>query len=174
VPLATPRKKGAKTVARSYFDAIGDGDIEAMVRHWRPGGVDHIHGVAELRVPDGYREWFGSLFRAFPDFSIEVIDLVGAGELAAVRWRGTGTFTGSGRFEGFSPTGARIEIEGCDMLTIRDELIEANEAYLNGADLARQIGALPPSGSLADRGLTGAVNARTAATEMVRRVRARR
>lgn len=171
--MATTRKRGAKTVARSYFEAIAARDVEAMVEHWEPGCVDRLHGIAELRVPEGVREWFGNVFRAFPDFEMAAIDIVGAGELAAVRWRATGTFTGPARFEGLAPTGARIELEGCDMLTIRDGLIRENNAYTNGADLARQLGALAPAGSLAERGLIGAVNARTAVSEAIDRLRER-
>ena len=33
------------------------------------------------------------------------------------------------------------------MLTIRDGRIQRNDAYMNGAELARQLGALPPAGS---------------------------
>jgi steroid delta-isomerase-like uncharacterized protein len=172
--MATTRKKGAKTVARSYFEAVAARDVEAMIEHWEPGCVNHLHGIAELRVPDGYRQWFGNLFRAFPDFEMEPVDIVGAGELAAMRWRAIGTFAGPARFEGLAPTGARVEIEGCDMLTIRDGLIRENNAYTNAADLARQLGALPPAGSLAERGLTGAVNARTAAAETIRKLRSSR
>lgn len=170
----TARNKGAKTIARSYFEAVAARDLDAMVEHYSPGAVGHLHGIAQLRVPDTYRAWFGNLFRAFPDLEMKVLEIAGAGELAAVRWRATGTFSGPARFEGLVATGARVETEGCDMLTIRDELIESNHAYTNGAELARQLGALPASGSLADRALLGAVNARTAAAATIRRLRERR
>ena len=49
--------------------------------------------MAELRVPEGIREWFGSLFRAFPDLKFEVLEMVVEADKAAVRWRATGTFT---------------------------------------------------------------------------------
>jgi predicted ester cyclase len=171
--MATTRKRGAKTVARSYFEAVAARDVEAMIEHWEAGQVGYLHGLAELRVPEGYREWFGNLFQAFPDFDMEPIDIAGSGELAAVRWHAAGTFTGPARFEGLVPNGARIALEGCDMLTIRDGLIRENHAYTNGAELARQLGALPPAGSLAERGLTGALNARTATTEALGRLRER-
>jgi predicted ester cyclase len=171
--MATSRRKGAKTVARSYFEAVAARDVEAMIDHWEPGRVGYLYGIAELRVPEGYRQWFGNMFRAFPDFEMNAVDIVGAGELAAVRWRATGTFTGPARFEGLAPTGARVELEGCDMLTVRDGLIRENHAYTNGAELARQLGALPPTGSLAERGLTGALNARTATAAAFRRLRER-
>ena len=69
-----------------------------MMEHWEPGGIGYIHGVANLRAPEGYREWFGALFRAMPDFKMEIVDMVAYGDKAAVRWRAAGSFTGPGRF----------------------------------------------------------------------------
>ena len=79
----------------------------------------------------------------------------------AVRWRATGTFAGPGSFQGFTPNGARIAVEGCDVVTVSDDLITHNDAYLDGADLARQLGVLPPAGSKSDERLTRLANLRT-------------
>jgi hypothetical protein len=59
------------------------------------------------------------------------------------------------------PTGARVDTEGLDLLTIRDGLIEENRAYTNAAELARQLGALPPVGSVRERVMVGSLNAAT-------------
>ena len=61
-----------------------------------------------------------------------------------MRWRATGTFLGPGRFQGFAPNGARIAIEGCDVVEVVDDLIVANDAYVDSGDVARQLGFLPP------------------------------
>ncbi len=157
------------SVARAYFDAIKRRDIDGMVAVWEPGAIDHFNGIAEMRVPEDLREWFGTLFRAFPDFEMEVVDLVVEGESAAVRWHATGTFDGEGRFEGMVPTGARVDITGFDLLTVRDGKVQHNEAYMNGADMARQLGALPPAGSIQERAMTGALNLKTELTRRLRR-----
>jgi hypothetical protein len=86
-----------------------------------------------------------------------------------VRWRLQATFAGPGRFQGFAPNGAIVDLEGCDMLTVRDGLIQENHAYTNAADLARQLGALPPAGSVQERALTAMVNARTRIAGLLRR-----
>jgi steroid delta-isomerase-like uncharacterized protein len=144
-----------------------------MVDHWAPGGGGYVYGMVELRSPETYREWFSNLFRAFPDFTFEVLDVVAYGEKAAVRWRASGTFNGPTSFEGLSPTGASVSVEGVDMLTIRDGKIQENLAYTNGAEMARQLGALPPQGSVAEKAMLGATNARTAAAGLIERVRSR-
>jgi predicted ester cyclase len=166
---ASEKSADVASVASAYFAAVGERDVEAMVALWEPGGMDVLHGMAELPAPDGIRDWFGSLFTAFPDFRFEVLDLVAEGEKAAVHWRATGTFDGSGSFEGMVPTGAGVDITGCDLLTIRDGRIHRNDAYVNGTEMGRQLGALPPAGSLGERTMLAALNLRTRLSRRIRR-----
>lgn len=167
--MATSEATDAATVARGYFEAVGRRDLDAMTEFYEPGGTGEIFGLVNLVVPDSYRAWFGDLFRAFPDFELEVIEIVASGEKAAVRWRATGNFGGSGSFEGLEPNGARVEVQGCDVLTVRDGHIQRNDAYMNGAEMMRQLGALPPAGSAPERALIAALNLKTRLTARLRR-----
>lgn len=166
---ANPEATDSAAVARAYFAAVTARDVEAMAACWEPGSPDVIHGVADLRVPEDLRAWFGALFAAFPDFTFEVIDLLASGEKAAVRWHATGTFNGSGNFEGLVPNGRTVDVGGCDVLTVRNGLIVRNDAYMNGAEMARQLGALPPAGSPPERAMTAALNAKTKLSRRLRR-----
>ena len=132
---------------------------------------DLIHGIADLKAPNDIKAFFNGLFAAFPDYEFEILELAASGKNAACRWHSTGTFLGPGRFQGLAPTGARIELEGCDMLRVEDGLIVENNAYVNGALIAQQLGLLPQQGSTADRVVTGAFNAKTAALGHLRRLR---
>lgn len=172
--MAAAKAPSAKQVATAYFDAIAAQDLDAMVACWAPGSIDRLYGMADLRAPEGIRSWFGDVFTAFPDFAMRVEDMVAYGDKAAVRWSATGTFTGPGKFEGLAPTGAAIQLEGLDLLTISEGLIRGNQAFTNAAEMGRQLGAMPPVGSIGERALIGAVNARTAATGFVRRLAERR
>ena len=157
-------EKTTEDLAREYFAAAANRDVEEMIANWAPGGVAYIYGMAELHVPEGYRDYFENLFAAFPDFQFEVVDVVAGEDRAAVRWRATGSFTGDARFQGLIANGARIETEGCDVLTFNgDGLVTENRAYVNGADIAQKLGALPPTGSVAERAMLGAMNLKTAA-----------
>lgn len=159
--MATAVPADTESVARAYFDAVARRDVGAMAACWEPGTRDVIHGVADLRVPDDLRRWFGDLFASFPDFSFEVLEVLAAGEKAAVHWHATGTFSGTARFEGLIPNGERVDVQGCDVLTVRDGKVVHNDAYMNGAELARQLGALPPQGSPPERALTALLNLKT-------------
>jgi steroid delta-isomerase-like uncharacterized protein len=166
---ATQPSTEAGAVARAYFEAIAERDLDRMVDFYVPGGTGEIHGLVSLTAPDTYRAWFGNLFAAFPDFRFEILDVVSEGEKAAVRWHATGTFNGTARFEGMDPTGAKVDLTGFDLLTIRDGKIHRNDAYMNGAQMAQQLGALPPTGSLPERGMLAALNLKTRVARALRR-----
>ena len=145
--MATSEKTDAATVARAYFEAVGRRDLDAMTAFYVPGGIGEIYGLVKLEVPSSYQAWFGDLFRAFPDFEMKILEVVAHGDKAAVRWRATGSFDGDTTFEGLAPNGAKVDVQGCDVLTVRDGRIHHNDAYMNGAEMLRQLGALPPAGS---------------------------
>jgi predicted ester cyclase len=165
------KPKTAGKLAKAYFGAIADRDLDLAVSLWKPGGRDLIHGIADMKAPDDIKAFFNGLYSAFPDYEFEILELAASGKHAACRWRSTGTFLGPGRFQGLAPTGARIELEGCDMLRVEDGLLVENNAYVNGALIAQQLGLLPQQGSTADRVVTGAFNAKTAALGHLRRLR---
>ena len=148
-------------VARRYFAAVTARDVDAMAACWRPGGLDRLHGQADLVAPDDVRAWFEAMFAAVPDAVFEVLETTTQRDRCAVRWRLTGTFAGPGEWQGFAPTGGRIDVQGCDVVQVEDGLVVGNEAYLDGMTIARQIGALPPRDSGAERGLTALTNIRT-------------
>ncbi|MEI6446818.1 MAG: ester cyclase [Actinomycetes bacterium] len=151
----------SKEVAERYFAAAAARDPEAMAALWSDDGVDRLVGMADLPGPEGVKAYFTEVFSAFPDFDFEVLSMTAEEDRCAVRWRATGTFAGPGSFQGLAPTGARVELEGCDLLQVDDGTIVGNDAYLNAADIARQLGAMPDAGSKAEQRLTAVANART-------------
>jgi hydroxyacylglutathione hydrolase len=157
----TARTPGPGKVARTYFEAVAARDIDAMTACWKPGGIDNIAPLGRvLRAPEDVRTFFAQTFEAMPDMRFEVLDVVAARNQAAVRWHATGTFCGA-PFEGIEPTGARIELEGIDMLTVEDGKIQHNNAYYDSGQFARAVGLLPPQDSPTERRMASAFNLRT-------------
>jgi hydroxyacylglutathione hydrolase len=154
-------------VVREYFEALARGESDAPKRFYAPDGRGHIHGVVGPAGPAESEAFFAELFAAFPDWRFEALDVIAEGDQAAVRWRARGTFAGPGNFMGFEPNGARPDLEGMDMVWVRDGKIQRLEAHMNGAQLARQLGALPPQGSVAEARLAKAFNMRTRAKRSI-------
>jgi hydroxyacylglutathione hydrolase len=161
----SPRKRIAKTspeaVTRRYFEAIGARDLDTAVGLWAEGGRDNVRGQVDVLAPEGVRAFLGELLQAVPDLEFEIVSTTAEDTRCAAQWRLSGTFAGPGRLNGIEPTGDRLTIEGIDLLTVEDGLIQANEAFPDSISLPRQIGMIPAQGSSAESRLAGAFNART-------------
>ena len=151
----------AEAVARRYFDAINARNLDAAVEMWAPGGRENVRGQVDVTAPEGVRAFIGDLLGAVPDVSFELLSTTTQEDRCAVLWRLTGTFAGPGSLGGIAPTGHPLTMEGIDLLTVRDGLIQANDAFPDSISLPRQIGMLPAQGSAADQRMMGAFNAKT-------------
>ena len=147
-------------VADAYFDAIARRDVDAAVALWEPGGREHVRGVSDATAPDGVREFLRGTIDPIPDMRFEVVEKTIQNDRAAYRYRVTGTFAGA-PFQGIEATGARLEVEGVDVLKVRNGRIVSNDAFIDAMSIARQIGLVPEHGSKADRQMTGLFNRRT-------------
>lgn len=151
------------SAARAYFESIRHGDSSPQEQAYADDALITIHGVLEQAGKAELIAYFRSLWDAFPDFTFELLDLVEDGDTAAARWRMTGTFAGPGWFQGFAPNGARIDLQGVDVVTLRDGRIVRNEAYADGMSIARQLGMLPPAESATEQRMARAMNLKTRA-----------
>jgi hydroxyacylglutathione hydrolase len=151
----------AEAVARRYFEAIDAHDLETAVSLWASGGREYVRGQIDALAPEGVRSFIGGLLEAVPDLHMEVVSTTTEGDRCGVQWRLTGTFAGPGDFAGVAPTGARIDLEGFDVITVRDGLVQSNDAFTDSMTFARQIGMMPPQGSSAEQRMMGAFNAKT-------------
>jgi glyoxylase-like metal-dependent hydrolase (beta-lactamase superfamily II)/predicted ester cyclase len=153
--------RDAGEVARDYFPRIKRGDATPQREAYAPDAVIEAGEILHEASPAELIAYFEELWNAFPDFTFEVLDIVGEGDHAACHWHITGTFAGPGTFQDLEPTGARVDIRGVDVIEVRDGKIVRNDVYTDGMTIAQQIGVLPPKDSAQQRGMTKAFNART-------------
>jgi steroid delta-isomerase-like uncharacterized protein len=94
------------------------------------------------------------MFRSLPDARIELVSgpyLSLDRTQVAVRSRITGTMTGPMEPPGFAPTGRPVEFETAEFWEFADSLLARQTVVLDMLALARQVGAAPQRGSLAER-----------------------
>jgi steroid delta-isomerase-like uncharacterized protein len=100
-------------------------------------------------------EAFVALTRTgFPDYEFTELGapvISEDGLTAYAPWLMTGTNTGPLDPPGFAPTGKRIEIESIDRWQFRDGLISRYRAFYDFAEMAHQLGLLPPRGGTLER-----------------------
>ncbi len=104
-----------------------------------------MHGRAEVAAT--YSEQF---WQAFPDLTIELKDgplLHPTAPRAAVDWQVRGTHLGPLSPPGLAPTGRAFSTVARELLTIEDGLARRIHLIMDMADVMRQLGVLPASGS---------------------------
>jgi steroid delta-isomerase-like uncharacterized protein len=135
-----------KAVVRRYLDAFwnaGDASVadEVIAPSYtahdpgtpgREGGVD-----GEKRVMAMYRT-------VFPDFSLDIDDVIAEGETVAARWTVRGTQRGA--LPGIAPTGKAVTITGISMYRLRDRQITEHRLNWDTLGMLQQLGAAPAPG----------------------------
>jgi hydroxyacylglutathione hydrolase len=159
--MATTSERSAAEVARDYFTSIRHGDATPQREAYADDAVINVQGVLENAGRDDLIAYFEEAWAAFPDFRFEVLDIIAEGDRAAAHWRMTGTFAGPGSFQGLEPIGARVDVRGVDVVTVRGGRIVRNDAYTDNATIAQQLGLMPPKDSPAQQRMTKAFNVRT-------------
>lgn len=152
----------ALEVARGYFSAIAAADRQAQRTWYHPDAILTLQGTFENFTRDQAIAWFDDFYAAIPNLGLEIIDLRGDDEVAMCHWRLWGTFDGTAKFQGFSPNGAKLDTNGCDVARQSNGQIVSIKAYTDGMTIARQLGAMPAAGSAAEKGMAAAFNAKTA------------
>jgi steroid delta-isomerase-like uncharacterized protein len=165
-PKRLSRRKAVEQHVRSYLEAIGRRDVEALGAHWSEDGVEDLVPIGILRGREEIKDFFRGVFAAMPNAETSCLRVVAAETSAAVEWRMTGTFDGE-PFQGVDPTGKPIDVRGLDLIEIEDGLIVRNTAYYDNMAYARQVGLMPPMDSGAERAMKSAFNAMTKARRMI-------
>jgi hypothetical protein len=69
--------------------------------------VDALDELADGRVAEAAKGWVGPFRHSFPDFEMEIVDLVAEGDKVVAHFKCSGTHEGEWR--GQAPTGRRFE-----------------------------------------------------------------
>jgi predicted ester cyclase len=99
-------------------------------------GPDHSPGA------EGVRAVIASLRRAFPDFRLQIEDLVVSGDTAWARMIATGTHEGP--FMGHPPTGRPMRIDVFDVIRVADGRMVEHWGVPDRLGVLRQLGLLTP------------------------------
>lgn len=135
-----PALEQARTVTRRLFEEVfNHGRLDLIDELVAPDAQEHEAlpiSTGEMRTD--LRAWLGALLQAFPDYHVEVEDVIGEGDKVVVRERITGTHTGP--LLGMPPTGRPICIEAIDILRVSDGVVVEHWGIADGTTMVRQLG----------------------------------
>jgi steroid delta-isomerase-like uncharacterized protein len=119
-----------KEVVRRFFD-----------ERWNLENLD-IYGemAAPNRDIQREKEWVSSLYRAFADRHLTILDLIAEGDQVAVHWRFTAMHRGD--FLGVAATGRSVAYQGIAWFLVADGMIVEETAYWDILGVLQQLGAI--------------------------------
>ncbi|MHB8491486.1 MAG: ester cyclase [Solirubrobacteraceae bacterium] len=174
MPIASPSTSSGTSngeLVRWAFERLNEHDVEALRPYWTTETVERFPDKT-CRGGDEIAAYFEATFAAIESWHLRIVSLVEDGPDVFVRWHLTGVHRGE--LLGVAPTGNELAVDGVDHFVIRAGVIVSNFVIADQLAFARQVGMLPHDGTLADRALKGAFNARTKIASKLRRPRAGR
>lgn len=163
---AGARGRTPEQVVANFLDAFGRHDLEAMSRVCADDIVELQPGTPPMEGIDNQLAFGRGLFAAFPDMEIEVTRLMAVDLVVAAAWTRRGTFTGAD-FQGLPANGARVESPVAGFFEIENGLIKRITAYADMNKFGRDLGLVPPEGSLAERLALGMFRTRVRINRLV-------
>ena len=100
--------------------------------------VDHNPFPGQPQTLEGLKKGFNDYLAAFPDMYCRVDMIKAWGDTCMVKFHMTGTNTGM--FMGAPATGKMIDIEGADILVIKDGMATEHWGYMEESKMMNQLG----------------------------------
>lgn len=137
-------KAEPREIVRTMIEQVyGAGKVELIPQLVNDDYVEHdplMGRIDRSGLESEVRQWR----TAFPDLRMEVLEIIAAGDVVSVRWRGTGTNRGA--LAGMPATNKKSSVEGITMVRLRSG--KASEAWVqyDALGMMRQLGLAPEMG----------------------------
>lgn len=136
-----------KAMARRIFDDLFNRADESWL-HTELFGPDfslYSPTLDEPGGPEDVKEFVRDLHGGFPDFHVQIEDLIAEKDKVAVRWRTTNQ-THAGWYRGVPPTGRQLTMTGVHIFRFADGRLRETWLEIDALGGVQQMGILPPEG----------------------------
>jgi len=132
-----------KHISQRFYDAVNVGDMDGAMSLVADDFRDYeeFPGISNDR--DGVRQFFEMMRSAFPDFRIDVQDMLVEGDKVAVRMQMSGTH--QGEFLGMPGTGQRFSTTGIDIVRVVGGKAVEHWGATDTLGMMQQLGAMSAS-----------------------------
>jgi steroid delta-isomerase-like uncharacterized protein len=129
---------------QSYAAAWAQRDTDYLLSFFTEDGIyeDAALGIKE-QGHAAIKAFFEDLFRAFPDFTIEVVSGFVAADYSGSEWIMSGTHQGD--LPDLPATGKKFSVRGASIKELSAGKIRRNTDYWDQVTFLRQLGVLPPA-----------------------------
>lgn len=127
---------------RSTYELINAGDLAGFGDLVADDFVEHQGGPGFPTTKEGTLDFFRALLTSFPDFRMNVEDLIADRDKSVARVRVTGTH--QGEFMGVPPTGTGVDVELIDIMRFDAAgLVCEHWGVADMLSLMQQLGVVP-------------------------------
>jgi predicted ester cyclase len=129
------------------FEAENKRNLSILDELIAPDFVEGRNTPFELRGPEGYKQFAGMLFKAFPDWQETIEDIAAEGDKVWVHVNETATHTGEWNFLGvaLAPTGKKITYTAVNIWRVVDGKIVERKTVHDLLAFLTQIGLFEPT-----------------------------
>jgi steroid delta-isomerase-like uncharacterized protein len=129
-----------KILARKVFDLNNQHDLEKLGNVISPKHILHFGGMPPMDW-NGHKQLLSAFHSAFPDFRIDIEDLIAEGDKVTIRMTATGTHKGV--FQGIPSTSKKINVTGIAIQRMVEGKVADEWINVDTMSLMQQLGALP-------------------------------
>jgi steroid delta-isomerase-like uncharacterized protein len=131
----------AKTLVLRYVETVWNrGDLTALDDLTTPTFTYHLAGRPGLDRA-GMGQFLAGTRVAFPDWRVQVKEVIAEDGAVAVRWEAEATHRGP--FHGVPPTGRTIRVSGINFYRLEDGKVASEWEQMDSLGMLQQLGVLP-------------------------------
>lgn len=122
----------------NYVDQVWNhANTQALMKLTTNDFIYHLGGN-QAYDRAGMAEFLTRTHAAFPDWSVEILDIIAENNKATIRWQGQVTHLG--RFYSLEPTGKKVSVSGINMYQIVNQKIAIEWEQTDSLNLLKQLG----------------------------------
>ncbi|MBN1352650.1 ester cyclase [candidate division KSB1 bacterium] len=134
-------KTQPKNLVANYIESVwNNGDVATLENLTTEDFLYHLSGQSP-RDRNNMKLFLEVVRVAFPDWRVQVQEMIAEGNSVAVRW--SGTVTHKGVFHGIPPTGKQITVCGINIYSIEEGKISQEWEQMDSLGMLQQLGILP-------------------------------
>ncbi|MBU6428131.1 MAG: ester cyclase [Cyanobacteria bacterium REEB65] len=135
-----------RQIATQLMEAFNRRDARGIDDFLAPNFVEHTPTAGFGATREGLVQWLDGFFRAFPDMTCNIAEVIAEDDRVAIRGTMTGTYQGEKL--GSSAAGTPVTIEGVDILHLENGKIRDHWGFYDQEGLAQQLGLEPMPGAV--------------------------
>ncbi|MBN1163191.1 MAG: ester cyclase [Candidatus Krumholzibacteriota bacterium] len=132
---------GAKELVKRYVEEFWNkGDLEGL-KNLTTEDFNYHLGLQPPRDREEMAEFIKVTHHTFPDWRVEITDMIAEGDRVVIKWRGKGTHRES--FHGIPATGREIKMGGINIYRLEGGRIAEEWEQTDTVSMLQQMGVLP-------------------------------